>query len=299
MAKKVKKKELGKGIRALLSDIDNTPEEEKDVLVRELANSIATIPLDLIDVNPYQPRNEFDIDALNELASSIKVHGLIQPITVRRISNNSYQLISGERRLRASKLSGLKEIPAYIRIANDQELLEMALIENIQRENLNAIEVSISYQRLMDECDLTHEKLSERIGKNRSTVTNYLRLLKLPPEVQDSIKNKKLSMGHARALVGVADPALQLMLHKQIVDEGLSVRAVENLIRKFNEPSASKNKKKNVLPIEYQKVSENLTEVFGTKVDIKLQSKGKGQIIINFGSTDELNRIIDLTEDIE
>ncbi|MEL6866667.1 MAG: ParB/RepB/Spo0J family partition protein, partial [Bacteroidota bacterium] len=204
MAKKYKKKELGQGIRALLSNIDHGSSNEgpQEDVVRTLSNTIATIPLNSIEVNPGQPRIEFDEEALQELSESIKVHGLIQPITVRRLNEQTYQLISGERRMRASKIAGLKEVPAYIRLANDQEMLEMALIENIQREDLNAIEVANSYQRLIEECELTHEALSERVGKNRSSVTNYLRLLKLPPDVQSAIKEQKISMGHARALAG-------------------------------------------------------------------------------------------------
>jgi ParB family chromosome partitioning protein len=202
MAKKVKKKELGLGIRALLSNLDEgeaTPEEQKEV-VKELSHTVAMIPVDQIEVNPFQPRVEFDEEALKELSSSIKVHGVIQPLTLRRLSDNAYQLISGERRLRASKLAGLQEVPAYVRLANDQEMLEMALVENIQRQDLNPIEVAITYQRLIDECSLTHQNLGGRVGKKRSTVSNFLRLLQLPPQIQQALKNKRISMGHAKAL---------------------------------------------------------------------------------------------------
>ncbi|MEM1322261.1 MAG: ParB/RepB/Spo0J family partition protein [Bacteroidota bacterium] len=294
----MKKKELGKGIRALLSNIDKQVEENPEQLVKELASNTAMINIDTIEVNPFQPRKEFEQGPLEELSESIKVHGLIQPITLRRMGQNRYQLISGERRLRASRMAGLTEVPAYVRIVeNDQEMLEMALIENIQREDLNAVEVAFTYQRLIDECKLTHEKLSERVGKNRSSVTNYLRLLKLPPDIQQALKQRKISMGHARALVGVEDLALQLMLLKQITDEDLSVRAVEEIIRSYNQPAgkaAAKSKSK--LPAEYQSVQDNLRQYLGSKVLLKRKSNGAGQIVINFGSDADLNRLLDLIE---
>ena len=233
MAKKLfHKQELGLGIRALLTNIDNEVQKDSVSVVKELAHSIAMIPLDQIEVNPFQPRHDFDPAALEELADSIRIHGLIQPVTVRMLTTNAYQLISGERRLRASKLAGITEVPAYIRIANDQALLEMALIENIQREDLNAIEVAISFQRLKEECSLTDEQLAERTGKtkSRSTITNYLRLLRLSPEIQQAIKDKKLTMGHAKALAGVEDFAWQSTLFRQTISDDLSVRALEKLI---------------------------------------------------------------------
>ena len=256
-----KKKELGKGIRALLSNIENTNNpKEKTELVKELNSSILEIPLDNIEVNPFQPRSEFDPEELNELAQSIKTHGLIQAITVRNLGGDNYQLISGERRLRASKMAGLKTVPAFVRIADDQALLEMALIENIQRSNLNAIEVAISYQRLMVECDLTHESLSERVGKKRSTISNYVRLLKLPPQIQSSIKNNEISMGHARSLAGIDDVGLQLDIYKEVLKKNLSVRALENLIKSYStdtKPSAPKASKE--LPAEVKKIQDNLS----------------------------------------
>jgi len=202
MAKKIKKKDIGLGIRALLSDAEK-PEQPLEETARDVRSAVVFIPIDTIEANPDQPRRSFDLDALQELAQSIKTLGLIQPVTLRKLSKDTYQLISGERRLRASKIAGLKELPAYVREVNDQELLEMGLVENIQREDLNALEIAISYQRLIDECDLTHDVLSERVGKKRSTITNYIRLLKLPPEIQNGVRKEKISMGHARALAGI------------------------------------------------------------------------------------------------
>lgn len=297
MAKKIKKKELGKGIHALLSNIDQTIESTPEVVVQQLSNTVAEIPVETIELNPYQPRKEFDKQALADLSQSISIHGLIQPITVRRLNEKTYQLISGERRWRASQMAGLTKIPAYIRIANDQEMLEMALIENIQREDLNAIEISITYQRLIDECDLTHESMSDRVGKNRSTITNYLRLLKLPPQIQQAIKEKNISMGHARALVGIQDLATQLSVYNQIVDKKLSVRDTESLIRSYHSASeGGQSKKVKTLPIEYQNIQDTLRDHFGAKVLLKRKGKGKGQIIINYNSDDDLNRLIDLID---
>ena len=295
---KVKKKELGKGIRALLGNIEEntaTPRRKKKV-VQELTASVAMISLDEISVNPFQPRIAFDEEALNDLSQSIKVHGLIQPITLRRLSEKEYQLISGERRFRASKLAGLTEVPAYIRLANDQEMIEMALIENIQRENLNAIEVAITYQRLIDECDLTHETMAERIGKKRSSITNYLRLLKLPPEIQQSIKSKEISMGHARVLAGVEDPAKKLILFKRTIQDALSVRELEKLAKLYSLGSGSKNKEQD-LDSDYKNVQTQFQEFFGSKkLKLKVNSKGKGSITIPFTSTRELNRLLDTLE---
>lgn len=297
-----KKKELGKGIRALLSNIENTNSpKEKTALVKELNSSILEIPVDNIEVNPFQPRSEFDQVELEELAQSIKIHGLIQAITVRSIGGDNYQLISGERRLRASKLAGLKTVPAFIRVADDQALLEMALIENIQRSNLNAIEVAISYQRLMVECDLTHESLSERVGKKRSTISNYVRLLKLPPQIQSSIKNNEISMGHARALAGVDEVGLQLDIYKEVVNKSMSVRALENLIKSYNtiDETPSPNKGKNELPPEVKKVQDNLSASLGTSVKIKRSSTGNGEIKIKFGSDREFNNILSILERLD
>lgn len=293
MAKKVQKKELGRGIRALLSNLDDKMESDAPSVVKELNSSIIELPLANIEINPFQPRVAFDEQSLEELSASIATYGLIQPITVRRMNANEYQLISGERRLRASKMAGLTEIPAYIRLANDQELLEMALVENIQRRDLNAIEIAISYQRLMDECELTHERLSERIGKDRSTVTNYTRLLKLPPEIQKSIKREEISMGHARALAGIQDIALQISVLHKITTEGLSVRATEELIRRYQQPSksiGSKDQSNNA----YKHVEQNLCKSLDTKVQIKTVGKSdRGTIQIHFHNLDEFNRLLE------
>jgi len=302
MSKKVKKKELGLGIRALLSNMDagsvEKSQEKKEEIVKELSASTAMISLLDIEVNPFQPRTEFDENELNDLAASLKVHGLIQPITVRRMGDSKYQLISGERRFRASKLAGLKEVPAYIRIANDQEMLEMALVENIQRAALNPVEIAITYQRLIEECTLTHEALAERVGKNRSSVTNYLRLLKLPPDVQKALKKKKITMGHARALAGVDDITTQLTLLKETLKNELSVRAVEALVKRYGDKSSSKPKKsKKELPSDYQAVRNRLGTLLETKVDLKLKGKNKGQFTVHFDNVDQLNRILDILED--
>ena len=296
MTKKVKKKELGLGIRALLSNMDEELAKDQEKVVKELAHSVAMIPIPEIQVNPFQPRNEFDEDALQELAGSILVHGLIQPITVRRLNANAYQLISGERRLRAAKIAGLEEIPTYIRIANDQEMLEMALVENIQRAELNAIEIAITYQRLKEECALTDEKLADRVGKKRSTITNHLRLLKLPPDIQEAVKEQKISMGHARELAGVDDYGLRNLLFKEVLDKELSVRALENLKRSYTQPR--RQKKKEGLPDDYQNVQQNFRNFFGSRrVKLKLKDNGKGQIVIPFNSVEELNQFLDRIED--
>ena len=297
MAKSVKKKELGLGIRALLSNLDEqqAPEKQEEV-VRELSHTVAMIPTVQIEVNPFQPRKDFDEEALAELANSLKVHGLIQPITVRRLSGKEYQLISGERRLRASRIAGLKEIPAYVRIANDQEMLEMALVENIQREDLNPIEISITYQRLLDECELTHENLGDRVGKKRSTVTNFLGLLKLPPQIQQALKNKDISMGHAKALRGIEDVAIQLSIFNEITSKGLSVRDTEQLARDYQLPKGKPAAGGKRISDSHLQVQDNLRGFFGAKVQLKTNDKGKGQIVIPFSSNEDLNRLLDLLE---
>lgn len=292
-----KRNEVSKGLRSLLSNIEKTNNPtERSQLVRELTNSIAFISPEMIEVNPYQPRTEFDADLLMDLAKSIKISGLIQPITVRAMGGNKYQLISGERRLRASKMAGIKEVPAYVRVANDQEMLEMALVENIQRADLNALEIAISYQRLMDECNLTHEALSDRVGKDRSTVTNYVRLLKLPAQIQSSIKDGAISMGHARALAGIDNIALQLKVYKDVIDQGLSVRALEQVIKSFNTSKPSNNtsqKPVEAYSAEIKKLKDEISHALGSKVDIKRDHAGKGSITISFSSDDQLNSIVD------
>jgi ParB family transcriptional regulator, chromosome partitioning protein len=295
MAKQVKKRELGLGVRALLTNIESQTQEKQAEVLRELTHTVAMIPVGEIEVNPFQPRTEFDPEALNELAESLKVHGLIQPMTVRRLTDNQYQLISGERRLRAAKMAGLEEVPAYIRLANDQEMIEMALVENIQRSDLNAIEVAITYQRLLDECNLTHDSLSGRVGKARETVTNYLRLLKLPVEIQQGLKQGLISMGHARALVTLEDFLLQTRVFKEIIDKGLSVRAAEALVRSYKQPSQNKTAPPK-LSGDYRAVENNLKNYLGSKVQLKVKPNGSGQISIPFTSTEDLNRLLDLIE---
>lgn len=295
MAKKLSgkrtKAQIGRGINALLSSMES-PEE----VVKELTHTVANIPVAQIEVNPFQPRKEFDTEALQELAESLKTHGLIQPITVRRLNDNSFQLISGERRLRASKLAGLEEVPAYVRLANDQEMIEMALVENIQRENLNAIEVAITYQRLIEECDLTHEALADRVGKSRVSITNFLRLLKLPPTIQKALKESVISMGHARALAGVEDVAVQNIVFNEIVEKELSVRAAEKLIKSYREPAQKSSPAASKLSGDYRTVENNLKTYLGSKVALKVKPNGSGQISIPFSSTNDLNRILDLIE---
>jgi ParB family chromosome partitioning protein len=299
-----KKKALGRGLSALLSD--NTPEDKLEVDIQfpatsksSVANGIAEIPVDEIEVNPFQPRTHFDQEALQELAESIKVHGIIQPITVRRLTSNQYQLISGERRFQASKLAGLKTIPAYIRSANDQQMLEMALIENIQRENLNAIEIALSYQRLISECSLKQDELGERVGKNRATVTNYLRLLRLPPDIQIAVRDNKLSMGHARAIINVENPEKQLYIFKKTVDEDLSVRKVEELVREMSHRKAEKTDAEKgssgagTPNREISQLQSRLSSHFGTRVVVKSDGS-KGEIKIPFLSVEDLNRIMDI-----
>lgn len=300
-----KKKELGKGLRALLSNIESTnvKSEVKAEAVKELSSSIAMVKLDAIEVNPFQPRVDFNTEELMELAKSIKIHGLIQPLTIRSIGGNNFQLISGERRMRASKMAGLTEVPAYVRTANDQEMLEMALIENIQRADLNAIEIAISYQRLIDECSLTHEALSERVGKNRSTVTNFLRLLKLPPEIQSSLKTQQISMGHARALAGIPDIAQQLIMFKKVVNDNLSVRQIEDALRAStsNIPSVAKNNSntnRSAVSLEIEKIKKELSMKIGAKLEISRDEKGKGKFVIAFKNDAEFNNIYDYLKEI-
>lgn len=296
-----KKKFVGSGIRALLSDMS---EEHEVIKINEydadsIINTVSKIPLEDIEVNPFQPRVDFNVEALQDLSNSIRIHGVIQPITVRRIAPKKYQLIAGERRLRASKMAGQPDIPAYVREVNDQESLEIALIENIQREDLNAMEISINYKRLIDECELTHETLGERLGKDRSTVTNYLRLLKLPPEIQHALKARTISMGHARALISITDIEKQIIAFKEIETKGLSVRKTEELVRTLNDKSgkpALKTTEVKQLSPAYIQVQSRLTDALETKVRIKKGNEDKGEIIIPFYSAADLERLIELLE---
>ncbi|MDB5026002.1 MAG: ParB/RepB/Spo0J family partition protein [Mucilaginibacter sp.] len=295
-----KRNALGKGLSALLNDSVNVLPNKNEIISGSETNSMGSvneIRISEIEVNPFQPRTDFDHDALSELSDSIKLQGLIQPITVRRVNAHKYQLISGERRLRASKLAGLTQIPAYVRTANDQQMLEMALIENIQRENLNAIEVALSFQRMIDECNLKQEELGERVSKNRSTVTNYLRLLKLPPTIQASIRDGQISMGHARALIGVDDLTKQLYIHQQITRHELSVRKVEELVRDLQRsPVKKEGKQPEPLSFQVQKIQDDLASKFSTKVKLKVSNQGKGTIEIPFLSEDDLNRILEMLD---
>ena len=292
------RRQLGQGLRALLDNIDSNSETQPEELVRELSNTVAPLPISSIHLNPYNPRKEFDQQALEELAASIRVHGLIQPITVRRIKENDYQLISGERRLRASQLAGLKEVPAYIRLANDQETLEMALVENIQREDLNAIEIAITYSRLKEECSLTDQTLSERVGKGRSTITNYLQLLKLPEIIQEGIREGQISMGHARELATIGDYGFQKALYQDIVTQGLSVRATEQRAKAWKSKQGRKSRTpKKSLPTAYEKVQDRLRQNLGIgTLSIKLSKDNSGNLVIPFQSLEEFNRLVDLLD---
>lgn len=296
-----KKPALGKGLGALLGDsmdIIHTNKFEYSTI-----NKLYDIPLEDIKNNPYQPRSQFDENTLQELADSIKVHGIIQPITVRKLNRNNYQIIAGERRLKATKIAGIKTIPSYVRIADDSQMLEMGLVENIQREDLNAIEIALSFQRLISECNLKQEKLGQRVGKDRTTVNNYLRLLKLPPDIQAALKDKKISMGHARAIVNIKDMDVQLNIFNNIIVEDLSVRKVEALVREYSNESSNgngriitkkKEKSEKKLSYELQKIQSQLSSHFVTKVQLISKEKNKGEIKIPFASTDDLNRILEI-----
>lgn len=295
-----KKNGLGRGLGALLKDTEQPLKREERVVAA--GPSIDMINIDSIEMNPYQPRTHFEEEALQELSESIKLHGIIQPITVRRLSAGKYQLISGERRTQASKRAGLTTLPAYIREANDQQMLEMALIENIQRENLNALEVALSYQRLISECKLKQEELGDRVGKKRTTVNNYLRLLKLPPDIQAAIRDQRLSMGHARAIVNVEKSEEQLYIFNKILSDDLSVRATEELVRNIGQkPAAQTPAAKATADTaassnsgEINQLQTRLSSHFGTKINIKSDKIGKGEIKIPFVSVDDLNRILDI-----
>ena len=284
---------LGRGLDALLS-IDN--------IQTEGSSSINEIELSKIAINPKQPRKEFDEESLNELALSIAEIGIIQPITLRKISDDEYQIIAGERRYRASQKAGLKTIPAYIRTADDENMMAMALIENIQREDLNAVEIALAYQHLMDEYDLTQERLSERIGKNRATIANYLRLLKLPAPIQIALQNKEIDMGHARALLTLKEPKQQVKILKEILKHGYSVRKVEALVKELNaendvtEKAAEKTKKTKE---EYNLLKKHLSDFFNTKVQVSCSEKGKGKISISFKNEEELERIMEIFDSLK
>lgn len=292
-----KKDALGKGIRSLLQNIDadlkNTSGDLRADVVEKNTSS-HRIPLDQIEPNPNQPRKDFDETALSELAASIKLHNLIQPLTVMPVSHGKYRLIAGERRFRAAKIAGLKDVPVYIRETQNSQLLELALLENLQRENLNAIEIALSYKRLMDDLDYTQEQVAERMGKERSTVTNYIRLLKLPPDIQVAVRNGTISMGHARALINVDMVDKQLFIFSEIKNRSLSVRQTEDLVRKmYTGQDTVKTSVKTPLPPAYKKIEDNLASQFSTKVKLNHSKKGSGSILFEYYSLDELNGLLD------
>lgn len=288
---KSKKRSLGRGLDAILQSPE-TDITSRDISGDYVAGAIAAIPLAQIESNPFQPRSEFEDSQLNELASSIKEQGIIQPLTIRKLGYDKYQLIAGERRYRAARLVGLKEVPCYIRVANDEQMLEMALIENIHRVDLNPIDIAISYQRLLEECKLTQESLSEKVSKDRATVSNYIRLLRLPAEIQLALKERTLSMGHAKAVLSLTHPADQLKLAKRIIQNDLSVREAERISREQGKITAPA--KKEPLPSSYETAREELNEHFRAPVTIQKDNKGKGSIVIRFGSETEFKRIVSL-----
>lgn len=289
---------LGKGIRSLLQSIDSDLKTNTGTLknsVVEAVTSMQRIPVSDIETNPKQPRRDFDQQALNELALSIKIHDIVQPVTVSQLPNGKFRLISGERRWRAAKLAGLSDMPAYVRQANDQQLLELALLENLQREDLNAMEIALSYKRMMDELNHTQEEVAERMGKERSTVANYIRLLKLPPDIQVAVRKGEISMGHARALINVDTIDKQLYIFNETVERKLSVRQTEELVRKlYKVANPVKNTVKSQLPPAYKKIEDTLASHFSTKVILNHNKKGNGTIMIEYYSLSDLNKILDL-----
>lgn len=296
MAQAVKKQALGRGLSALLKDPENNIQSVDDKNADKVVGNIIELEIDAIEINPFQPRSNFNEESLQELATSIRELGVIQPITVRKVEFNKYQLISGERRLRASKLAGLTTIPAYIRIANDNESLTMALVENIQRHDLDPIEIALSYQRLIDEIQLTQEQMSDRVGKKRSTIANYLRLLKLDPIIQTGIRDGFISMGHGRAIINVEDHDVQTDLYQKIVSQNLSVRETESLVKNYQEslkPAPAKSPKGNTFAIGDEE-KKAITNYFGAKVEVKVAGNGKGKITIPFHSEADFNRILKL-----
>jgi len=300
MAKATKKQALGRGLSALLKDPSNDIQSVEDKNADKVIGNIVDLDIDFIEVNPFQPRTNFSEESLRELASSIKELGIIQPITVRKLGLNKYQLVSGERRFRASKLLGLETITAYVRIANDQESLEMALVENIQRQDLDPIEIALSYQRLIDEINLTQEQMSERVGKKRSTIANYLRLLKLDPIIQTGMRDGFISMGHGRALITIEDQAIQLDIYEKVLSNKLSVRDTEVLVRNYNNDENTtapiKKEADNAMPNFVKSGINSFSEYFGHKIDVKVSKNGKGKITIPFHSEEDFNRIKKLVE---
>jgi ParB family chromosome partitioning protein len=287
-----RKSPLGRGLGALIEGV------EKEALEKKVEANLE-IDINAIDGNPFQPRTHFDSQTLEELAASIRQLGIVQPLTVRETDDGRYQLIAGERRLRAARMAGLTHVPAYVRTADDTAVLEMALVENIQREDLDAIEVAITYQRLIEECSLTQEQLSDRVGKQRSTVANYLRLLRLPAEIQLGIRNRNMTMGHARTLVNIEDPDKQMTIFYHIIQEDLSVRATEELVRHLQSEAVkdpAKAAKKKRLNTEYEELAEQLSKLFNAQVQFRINEKGRGKIVIPFSDSDEMERIIALLD---
>lgn len=296
MAKATQKQALGRGLSALLKDPANDIKSVQDKNADKVIGSIVELELEAIEINPFQPRTNFNEETLKELASSIRELGVIQPITVRKLDFNKYQLVSGERRFRASKLLGLPTIPAYIRIANDQESLEMALVENIQRQDLDPIEIALSYQRLIDEIQLTQEQMSERVGKKRSTIANYLRLLKLDPIIQTGMRDGFISMGHGRAIINIEDQSNQLDIYEKILSDKLSVRDTEALVKNYHNTSETKVPEKQEIPKFIKNGMKEFSEYFGQKINVKVNKKGKGTISIPFHSEEDFNRIKKLVQ---
>ncbi len=294
MAKAIKKQALGRGLSALLQDPRKDTQTPVSSSSSPEVGTIIELELSLIEVNPFQPRTQFKEEAIRELAASIQELGVIQPITVRKIKDDTFQLVSGERRLRASKLLDLKTIPAYIRVANDQEALEMALVENIQRQDLDPIEIALSYQRLIDDIQLTQEQMSQRVGKKRSTIANYLRLLKLDPLVQTGMRDGFISMGHGRAIVNISSHTDQIAIYKEIISKKLSVRATETLVQNYNSPKTVKTTKPNELPDYIKNGAKKIATYFGHKIDVKMDKKGAGKILIPFHSKEDYDRILKL-----
>lgn len=289
-----KRNALGRGLSALLENSDTDITSGTGLTSQQApAGSISTIPTESIEANPFQPRTDFEKEALEELSASIRTQGIIQPVTVRKLGYDKYQLISGERRFRASQMAGLTSIPAFIRIANDQAMLEMALVENIQRSNLNPVEIAISYKRLIEECKLTQEELAERVGKSRTAVTNFLRLLKLPAEIQLAIRDGRVSMSHARAMINIEDREAQLKIFREIISSNLSVRNVEDFARTLTGSTGKKSKSGTPdLPEKFKKLSEEISSKLETKIDLKPGRNGEGKIIIHYYSSHDLERII-------
>ena len=290
MGKSKQKKVLGRGLSALLNNDDHIIESVGDNNAELIIGSIVDLPIEKISNNPFQPRTHFNEESIKELSTSIKQLGVIQPVTVRKIKGNKYQLVSGERRLRASKLAGLKTIPSFVRLADDKESLEMALVENIQRQDLDPIEIGLSYQRLIDEIKLTQDQLSERVGKKRSTIANYMRLLKLDPIIQTGIRDQFITMGHGRALVNINDSKLQIDLYKKIVKKGLSVRGVESLVKNLRDTKTKSSD--NYLSPFINQAAEELKIILGTSVSVSSNKQGKGILKINFDSQEELQHIL-------